>query len=1102
MTIFIIVCGSCIFLGFVIYAITQNVSFRAPSGTQSMQKNSRSMDEVDAAKEAARIAAETDLDDRKYSSLEEEDLNRAYKEWIQRYVEMADLKAHIETCDKEIKSGKRRLRFLYAKKLGGELEALIQRHKQVEKMMWTSIYSFSRMQYVLRDSALRMAFEKVFRSDGEEKYLSLFFSGTRHFFEKINDNRYFVFLPCYYLILDTSCAKIKLGEYNCGLSFYLESETEIVSHADQNDEIVDIHWQYEKLSGGPDLRYKSNNATYMVKRGIVVIQATNNNRVRIRFPNSAKAKEYISDFEAFCNLLGEEDRETKIHTALSLCKFRTLSEEEKYFCKEMRKLCADEAVFKGDRKENGVTFCFRGGGKNIVIPDLLAFQGQMCPVYEVRFDCDDAEMPENVYVRAQNICFYDERLLLHIKRLCFAPNVESCIIGHYSLNDRVTKLERINIPADGVCMFEFLLRQKDNGAPFFEKLKADEDGLVRACGIPVSAIRSVERYDSGDSQIVNLRWATPQTRCEKVIVRKSVSSMLLPETLCGCVGELVIAEGDRYRLKNGVLYEKCLGEHRRILGFTEQFIQKSFTVEADVDQIATTIPETVQKVYFLGVTQIKSQIFGPTIREIVVENKGMSLRPYHFVDPMQKVVVYASEDSVEELQTPNFILKPLGENKIVQSRIAKQKKRDEEEQRKKAAEKYIVKGITIVKWTGDDTEAEIPEGVAVAIGAGVFENNKTLQSVTIPEGITVIEKDAFRNATALRRVLLPSSLQKIGPKAFFQCTSLAEISIPSLCTAVGAEAFGACISLKKVGGVNQISGQEVSVFSGTPWLRDQAKNDVIVSQGILLSYFGKEAEYCLPDGIKEIGNGVFEGKSFLRKIEIPDGVKKIGARVFAFCKNLKRVMIPDSVIEIDETAFFGTPQVVFQCHRGSIASKYRKEHKFAVEYLVKPREQSLHPRSRAETDGGFGGLSDEEKRIIIERRKELARLEQEQLLATKSTEVAHILESVGDSPLEDCDENRILTNGIANRRYRQREVPRTSLYSLYFTDEAGEKISDVITLIPKTVGEESKVMFELHSSSGFRKDKTYYLLICDAEGKIVGKISYRIDIVFSDDFGF
>ena len=73
---------------------------------------------------------------------------------------------------------------------------------------------------------------------------------------------------------------------------------------------------------------------------------------------------------------------------------------------------------------------------------------------------------------------------------------------------------------------------------------------------------------------------------------------------------------------------------------------------------------------------------------------------------------------------------------------------------------------------------------------------------------------------------------------------------------------------------------------------------------------------------------------------------------------------------------------------------------------------------------------------------------------------------------------------------------------MYFTDEAGEKISDVIPLIPKPVGEESKGMCELHSSSGFRIDMTYYLLICDAVGKIVGKISYRIDIVFSDDFGF
>ena len=128
-------------------------------------------------------------------------------------------------------------------------------------------------------------------------------------------------------------------------------------------------------------------------------------------------------------------------------------------------------------------------------------------------------------------------------------------------------------------------------------------------------------------------------------------------------------------------------------------------------------------------------------------------------------------------------------------------------------------------------------------------------------------------------------------------------------------------------GDKQESGIFVITSDGTVYLKDRqsgfytdkheysTKEVIIPSEinGIKVKKLG-DYMFCnyhslesvgIPDGITEIGNGVFYGCWKIANIVIPDNVKSIGKDAFLDCKKLTSVIIPDGVTSIGNLAFAG-----------------------------------------------------------------------------------------------------------------------------------------------------------------------------------------------------
>lgn len=107
--------------------------------------------------------------------------------------------------------------------------------------------------------------------------------------------------------------------------------------------------------------------------------------------------------------------------------------------------------------------------------------------------------------------------------------------------------------------------------------------------------------------------------------------------------------------------------------------------------------------------------------------------------------------------------------------------------------------------------------------------------------------------------------------------------------------------------------------------------------------------------------------------------------------------------------------------------------------------------------------------------------------------------------------NRKISNMIFSLNFYQKEPVSANrekaTYMVYFTDSSGQTISDMVTIIADKISKNSqertfRCSFNLKSMN-YDSKEIYYLVIADADGLVVSREEFRIDIAFAvDDFDF
>ncbi len=208
-------------------------------------------------------------------------------------------------------------------------------------------------------------------------------------------------------------------------------------------------------------------------------------------------------------------------------------------------------------------------------------------------------------------------------------------------------------------------------------------------------------------------------------------------------------------------------------------------------------------------------------------------------------------------------------------------------------------GITITGYTGNDSHVTIPDLInskpVTKIGGSAFAGNKSITSVTIPEGVTDIGNSAFYYASNLVTVSLPDSLVTIEGAAFFGA-GITSVDIPANVSTIAIEAFGAFGNCFDLMAINvDPDNTAFSSAGGALFNKDQTA---------ILQYPIAKAgtSYTIPSGVITIGPYAFRNSS-LESVVIPNSVTEISEGAFWVCWELKNADIPGSVKKIGKIAF-------------------------------------------------------------------------------------------------------------------------------------------------------------------------------------------------------
>ena len=217
---------------------------------------------------------------------------------------------------------------------------------------------------------------------------------------------------------------------------------------------------------------------------------------------------------------------------------------------------------------------------------------------------------------------------------------------------------------------------------------------------------------------------------------------------------------------------------------------------------------------------------------------------------------------------------------------------------------FVIENGVLKSYFGPGGDVTVPEGVT-RLERAVFRNCSTLTSIRLPEGLKTIDGHVFEGCVNLKEVTLPKSLTTLGWYAFHDCRSLRHIVLPDSLTSIEYWTFQNCENLTEVTLPQNLKSIEPCAFISCRHLRN-----ITFPEG--LETIGDAAfrnctslhDVTLPQNLNSLGTQAFYGCETMKSVILPDKMERIGTEVFYKCHGLQDIRLPENLVSIGERAFY------------------------------------------------------------------------------------------------------------------------------------------------------------------------------------------------------
>lgn len=209
------------------------------------------------------------------------------------------------------------------------------------------------------------------------------------------------------------------------------------------------------------------------------------------------------------------------------------------------------------------------------------------------------------------------------------------------------------------------------------------------------------------------------------------------------------------------------------------------------------------------------------------------------------------------------------------------------------------------------------------IEAAAFKETKNLNTVSLPDTIKTISKEAFYHSgienihlpkdlkqigtmafagNRLKDIIIPNKIKKFGDYAFRDCIELAEVTLPKSVTKIPSGIFENCYSLKTVNAPNVNTVCE-HAFYGCKNLEAFDFSKLQSLERMAFAYTGIH-EAVFSDKFSQLGISAFHHCKNLQTVDMKAcKIQEIPYQCFCFCKGLKDVQLPQDVTAFDNSCF-------------------------------------------------------------------------------------------------------------------------------------------------------------------------------------------------------
>ena len=198
--------------------------------------------------------------------------------------------------------------------------------------------------------------------------------------------------------------------------------------------------------------------------------------------------------------------------------------------------------------------------------------------------------------------------------------------------------------------------------------------------------------------------------------------------------------------------------------------------------------------------------------------------------------------------------------------------------------RYVVDTETTTAYvTFEDDETKWTEANYAAL-SGTLTIHESVEDKNITYPVTGVGVAAFAHCQNLETVILPNTVTMLEESAFSH-SSIAYISLPKSVNIIKSYAFASCPNLESVNVPEGVDSIPEGTFSYDPKLRNVS----------------------LPNSLTKIGKLAFSG-SPINAIAIADGVTEIGEMALLYC-DLSSLVLPAGLTTIGDYAFSGNPKM-------------------------------------------------------------------------------------------------------------------------------------------------------------------------------------------------